>query len=619
MKPANCARFLCVLALALCSPAAFVVAQTPLTKIPVDEKSKALGRVRLLADLIHSMKDDTARVRGLALVGREVCSFDKELSLETFARALQIVQAAESATRASLRRTLLPQIARCDPETVYKLNAAKAEDENDASNTADSATDLFTAAMLRDEDPANASLFLNRALQSGLTEPQMQNAMVTLMGLRARDMAAADATFLSLLARLRAELRPEANHLLLVGNYLFTPPPMPGVPEQYRVEGIMMTTIGAGRPGWVSTWNLADDRPGMNPALVRPYLEAALDILSRPVQDPRQQAADFVALHQLAAKVPRFAPDLAPQFALLRDRLAANVSEMLRRPTSYNILNDPNTGPSIEDRIAAEPNPTKRDEWRLRLLSSASSRNDLARARKLVAEIEDKDLREALSRVLQFFDAAKAISEGKLREAEEIVAPMLTGAKRALLALGLVSAYLQKGERDPATAWLKIAGTEAGLADNPARAPLLLAVAGAAMRLDREAGLAALDSAVNAFNRENRPPPVPQFVAPLERRPPTAEKPTDRAIVQFTTSGFWEEMFHGNYLARFRLAVTGVGTADFTPELLIHTGADAERAQAIVVKLEDESRRATALSSLARAYLESAKMAPQKAAISAVP
>jgi len=585
-------------------------------------KAEALGKVRLLADLIRAMKDDAARVQGLAMVGRAACNFDPDLARETFGRALEIMRAAEPRASASLRWTLLPQIARCDPGMAYSLNAAKLEDENDLSQTADAAADISAASMLREEDPAHAGLFLRRAVRAGLSDGQMQSAMLTLMKLRTQNMAAADATFLFLLARLRAELRPEADRVLLVGNYLFMSPPIPGMPEQARADGIMLTSVGSGRQGRVGTWNLTEDRPGMNPAMVRPYLEAALDIFSRPVQEPSKQASDFVALQQLAGKVPRFAPDLAPQFALLRDRLAPHVAETLRQPASYRSLSDPNSGPSIEDRIAAEPNPIKRDEWRLRRLSSAASRDDMTTTRKHVAEIEDKELREAAIRLLQFFDAAKAISDGKLQDAEGMIRSMLPGAKRALLALDLASAYLEKGEREAAESWW----TRAIAGDTRIRAGhgagLLLAVAGTAMRFDHEAGLAALDSAVQAFNSESRSSatsPRQDEGYPWNPLAPKAEKQMDRALIRFTGSGFWEEVYHGNYATQFRLVVKAIGTVDFSAELMIRTGKDAERTQAIVVKLEDESRRATALASLARAYLETATKPVQKAASSAVP
>lgn len=582
-------------------------------------KAEAIGKVRLLADQIHALKMDAARVQGLAAVGRAACPYDKAAALEIFQRANEIVQRAQSREAASLRRSLLPQVARCDADLAFRWRAARLEEE--AGRTDDAITDLSTARELLDADPSLAARFLGPALEqlpdTPLQSAILQNAMITLMDLRKRNMEASDALFLSLLAALRRELRPEANRLLLIGNYLFTSPPFPGIPEQFRGAGIMFTTVGAGRPGGVSTLNLSEDRPGMNPALVRPYLEAALDILSRPVQDPKLQAEDFVALHQLAGKAPVYAPDLVPQFALLRERLQGNVSETLRQPSSYEILTRLNSGVSTEERLAAEPDPAKRDAMRLNSLAAAWTRNDIGEARKRAEGIEDKDVREFARQMVQFFDAGKAIADGRLQTAEELVRPMPPGAKRILLALGLAVALQEKNERDAAEAWWKLAAIDARAVDYRARASLLLAVASVGMRFDHEVALGVLDESVRAFNSEATESsqvgrPVPEGVSPGSRMASKAGPLQDRTIIRSYGGGFLEEIYLRDYPNQFRLTVRGVDAWDFTPVLMSRVGTDAERAHAIVLKLVDEGKKANALSSLAGVYILNAtkKSAP---------
>jgi len=571
-----------------------------------EAKAEALGKVRLLADQIHAMKSDAARVRGLGGVGQAACTFDKEFARETFLRAYAIVQRAEANQRAALRRSLVPDVARCDGDLAYKFNSEAREDASDQSATGDPLADLGAARATMNENPALAGQFLGRAMQSQMSEPQLQGTMGTLMELRARDGAAADAIFLAVLARLRSELRPEANHLLLVGHYLFSSAPIPGVPEERMANAVVFTSVGMGRPGTVSTYNLMADRHGMNPALVRPYLEAALDILSRPIQDARQQAADFVALHQLTDKVPRFAPELAAQFALLRERLAPNVTGLLRDPDSYRVLNGVSFGPSTEELIRAESNPIRRDTRRLLALESAATRSAPGEARKHVSEIEDKELREQALLLLQFYDAGKAVAEGRLQAAEEAARLMPPGVKRALLALSLAAALHGKGERDQAESWWKTAVGDAQISDYATRANLLLAVTAIGMRFDREAALVSLVAAVTAFNRSEEPERETNEPSPRNRMAAKASASNLAVVVIAYPFGFQQEIYYGDYPSQFRLRAPGVDTWDFTPMLISGVERDVERAQAIVMQLEDESLRASALASLARAYFENA-------------
>lgn len=578
-----------------------------------EAREEADGKVRLLADQIHAMRSDSARVRGLGAVGLAACTFDKDLARETFHRAHEIVQRASAGDAATVRRLLVPEVARCDGDLAYRFNSAAREDASDLSATGDAFADLGASRATLNENPSLAGQFLSRAMQSRMSEPQLQHALLAMMALRAKDGAAADAIFLAVLARLRAELRPEANRLLLIGNYLFSSPPIPGVPEEYTANGVTMTSVGVGRRGAVSTWNLMADRRGMNPAMVRPYLEAALDILSRPIQDAGQQAADFVALHQLSDKVPRFAPDLATQFALLRERLAPNVSVLLRDPGSYKLLSDMGSGPSTEDLIAAESDPAKRDARRLRALAAAATRNSTSEARKHVSQIEDKELREQALLLLQFFDAGKAVAEGRLSVAEEAARQMPPGVKRALLALSLAAALHGKGERDQAENWWKIAVADAQTSDHSARANLWLAVTAIGMRFDREAALVSLASAVAAFNRSDEPERATNEPSLRNRMAAKASASNLAVVVVAYPFGFQQEIYHGDHASQFRLTAPGVNTWDFTPTLVSGVGREVERAHAIVMQLEDESHRANALASLARAYFENATRKAEQA------
>ena len=583
-----------------------------------EAKADAIGKVRLLADQIDALRSDTARVRGLGALARASCNFDKDFALQTFHRAHQVVQRASASDAAALRRTLVPDVARCDGDLAYKLNSEAREDAGDTSANSGALADLQASRAMLNENPALAGRFLKRAMQSQMSEPEAQHAVQAMMELRAKDGAAADGIFLAVLARLRAELRPEAKRLLLIGHYLFTSPPFPGVPEELMANAVVRTSVGAGRRGAVATYNLVADRPGMNPALVRPYLETAFDILSRPIQDPSQQAADFVALYQLMEKVPRFAPDLATQFALLRERLSPNVTGLLRDPASYKVLNDMNSGPSIDDRIRAERDPVKRDAMRLRSLEGGATRNSTNETRKRVSEIEDKDLREQALLLLQFFDAAKAVAEGRLPAAEEAARAMPPGVKRALLALSLAAALHGKGERDRAESWWKIAFADAQTSDYAARANLLLAVTAIGMPFDREAALVALDAAVTSFNRSEESEMAHHRTTDdaLPRNGVAAKSATSRVptVVRAFPFGFLQEIYFGENASQFRLRAPGVDTSDFTPALMNGIGREVERAHAIVTQLADESLRASALASLARPYFENATKKPEQAA-----
>jgi len=615
----------------LLAAAAAVPAQTPATPPPAvpapvatpapaptfaseEAKKEALAQVRLLADQVFELRDAAARVRGLATIGRAACRYDKDFALETFLRAYPIVQRAAEREQFVLRRALIPQIARCDSALAYRLNAPKPEggSADQPATTSDVNSDLDAARVTLDEDPAQAAQFARRVADYALTDQQLQSFIMALMALRQKNAEAADSIFLALLAKVRGELRPEANRVLLLANYLFSGPRFPGTRIEAASVGVMFVSVGG-----LMTYHVGEAREGMNPQLVRPFLEAALDIFSRPVSDPRLQQFDYLALHQLLPHAQRYAPELAPLFTLRQQALNASVPDRFRDPATYRLLSPggPTNSLSLEQRIAAEATPAGRDRWRVQPLQAAWTRDDIAEARKFIAEIEDVDLRDRLNALIAFFDTRKAIEAGRTEEAAEMIRKMPPGPKRALLALGLSSAT-RLSSADEALSWWKMAAKDAEAADPRARASLLLAVTHRGFTLERATAMALLERAVREFNAAYKPADAPAQPRP-EQSPwaltgPRTDPAADRSVVYAYPGGWYEEIQAGDFPSQFFLRVKDVTVWDFTPALLGGVGADAPQAQAIVANLDEETRRSAALASLATAYLENAaaKAAP---------
>ncbi|HKY05242.1 MAG TPA: hypothetical protein VJQ56_10150, partial [Blastocatellia bacterium] len=220
-------------------------------------------------------------------------------------------QNREQAESSYLREQLLARIACRDPEMARRLVEREAESVDKAERVDSSEVFIASALDLAASKPDEALHLAERSLRGGVSR-----AMIDLLNiLRKKDEPAANNLFLKTLARFTAQPVVKIDDLVLLGTYVLTAP-VEGLPP----DGIMMTSVGG-----VMTYNITGNRPGVPAAVLRAYLDAAVNILVRPVADPKQKRLSYVAGYQLLPKVRQFLPERAQA---LNAAMCAMISEI---------------------------------------------------------------------------------------------------------------------------------------------------------------------------------------------------------------------------------------------------------------------------------------------------
>ncbi len=515
----------------------------------------------------------------------------------------------------SLYTTSIRAAARCDPKLALEVQTRPRR-----SSLATGA-DIDAAFAAAGSDDAIARQFASRAITAGPSNEQLESFITFLFGFRVENPEVANQLFLQLLASLAAEVAPKANRILLAGNYLFGAARevdetfLRGLPEEARQSwlrsggGITYTTVGG-----VVTYNLSGNRPGITSELVRPYLEVALRTLSFPDTDVRHQQQAYVAAWQLLPKAQEFAPDLAPAFVHVMQRLAESVPSALTQESTYSILQR-SLVPSRADMLAEyekSRDPARREELRVSFFASSWHRGEFDQARRWAREIEDQSVRSQLLSLADFGEAMQALENGAVESAESIVRHMARGLKPALVSIGIAAQYRKQQQDREAFAWLLEGQRQAGFVSRRLRAPLLLGIAGELAGLDPDAALVALEQAVEVMNRDDEPEPQRAEVSgqdPWNRRMKLLEPPEGARDwnAEFRPEGFREFVEAGRVPRTFWLRGKSLPALDLT-SVIRRFARDPERAEAILLKLESEEHFSRALAALAGAYLEWGKM-----------
>jgi hypothetical protein len=553
---------------------------------PADAKfrrSEALNYAHALGDRFQKFHDVLVAADALTDLGGAVCRYDRAYAETLFNKAANTLSASWPKTGPGIskytaeRSSLIARAASCDPAMAKKLNAA-ANTDSAAQRTA-AIQSALTA--LKDDPQAAASLAADAAI-STLTQNDLRSFIRLLFRLRAKGAAQqADTLFLSRVAYLASMTTFEPFNFAVLGNYLFGPPG--------QATG-MQFVILAGVP----TISLFGDRPGMNPQVVRTYIETAVALLSRPWLDiasdptdeqgniptPNDSPSRYILAYQLLPKAQEFEPALAPLFQSLLDQLASKVPAGVANSESYATLarSRQESDASQEQSLSDSGDPARQDDLALNLMSRLWGKSDIKRMRDTLSKIHDLDLKTKLDALVTYAEASEAIS-GSPQTAARLASSLPAGAKRALLNLRLAEA----AKSDPFLARQFLGALLRDVHEIPVsvRADLLLGAARLMAPMDFSYACRILVDVVDSFN---------EFDSKVEK------------------SEGWNETVESSGLSEsFHLLVVGGASAVDIKESIARLAAiDPGRVERVLELLHDEKRQAAALSLVAGVRLDQA-------------
>jgi hypothetical protein len=621
MVARSSARWLfCVCAILLIAPVVAAQEAPAPAKIPdksSDPKGYALGRVRALADRITELHDTSSKVRALISLGNGACKYDKSLAETAFTKAndsLAVVAREEEEEKEknkgagvrfsfsmanSLRSQLVASAGKCDATFAARVRVP--EGTKTATSINDSSPYISAALQtLRDaEKPDEAIKLAEQSLEGQPPDRTYVDFSTFLLQLRRKDEAAAHRLFLDAVAKLRAQPKPNSYHLMGLGNFLF------GFMDESKnpqfVGGVGFTSVGG-----VSVISLLYPRLGISPQVTRSFLEASLDMLSRPTTDGMLQKLDYAAAFQLLPHARTFAPDLAPSFDLVLKRLDASVPERMRQGAPNTELSrlTSSFGKSEEEyeaELEKTTEPQQRQFLIYQIAYSALQKRNFSKARKFAADLENKDFRAKFLGLIEFEETSKFTDDGRLDEALAKTKLLPAGVERGLMLANIAAAQVKKGETRAALSLLDAAQRETENVPADMLPAYLVGLTSVLAGVDRDAAVTLLAQAVTAMNERDRveKPTDAPFVVGGGSSPTSAE-----ISLRAAAGGFMLAIRYARGATSRPLNVKGIDAFEMNATLLRRFSAEAERVESILIQLQEEIRLGPALAALAAAYLE---------------
>jgi hypothetical protein len=459
-----------------------------------------LSRVRGFVDRVLSFRDVEAKVRTLIRVGDSLWKYDESYARQLFLTADDVLKGVTPADKKSeaaseegklsadklldLRSEVIAHLSRHDAALAQRLINSSADADHGAMNQ--------RAAMnLIEDDPAKAVAFAERGLSNGGASEMIG----FLLRLRRQNAAMADELFIKTLGHLAAAPHVDGNDLMTLGVYLFTSPIIdPSLEER---GALAMQAIG----GEIVV-NLSKDRAGVPPTLIRAYLTAAIQILARPVRDPRQQKLYYISGYQLLPKAQRFAPDLAPQLLAAMQAIVPDLPPALQREEAFARLK-PRSDYTFDDTLRELDDIADgalRDLRCVMIAQGLYNRGDFTRAGVVAEKVKETATRSQLFNIINYGQAAKALKSGETALAEETAGKLEPGVERAVLWLQIARAHAKQGEPARLSGLLSAALEATRRVDDARRPYLILAVAGESAPVDPAMASQALSEAVKMFN-----------------------------------------------------------------------------------------------------------------------
>lgn len=432
-------------------------AADPLAEV---RRSMAVSSVLTLAEEARGFRDVTLAARVQMRAADALWEADNEKARELFRRAWD---AAEAADREALRRQeeerrkqqeetgtyalfsapnlrgeVLRLSARRDrslgEEFLAKLDEGRKRDA-EATATKDNSVQsrldperssraqaerLQLARNLLLDDVERAVQFADPALTSGVT----MQGLYFLSTLRQKNTKLADERYAAMLSRAAIDPASDANTVSLLSSYIFTPS--------------LYITVEPG--GGVNSSRFSDDDSvptDIAPALRNAYLNAAAQILLRPLPQPQQDSTSsgrgglYFMIARLLPLFDQHMPQRSPALRAQMAALAQDIPDDLRQgknqwlkeglvPESEESTNEEKDALDIAN---SEANPARRNSAYATAALAAARRGD-ARARDYTDKIDDTEMRKAARAYVDYELVNSALNR---KDAQEAVRLARTG------------------------------------------------------------------------------------------------------------------------------------------------------------------------------------------------
>jgi hypothetical protein len=533
-------------------------------------KQRAVLLVKDFANRAFSFEDSSNKILSIARFADLLWKEDEIHARQLFLRALELCTPASDASTADrerlvrLRRELVAIISTRDVALAKQLTK-----DIESSSSEAGATNLRVAQRLLKTEPEAAVRFAQRSLDSGIS----MDLVFFLLRLRAQDQQMANRLYLEVLNRVAVMKCAGPEALIQLGTYVFTFSDQASEP---KLSPAMLKYVGIGP---VLLPDISAERPEVPPSLVRAYLEAAANVLSNPMCASADRAQLYAASYLLLNKANRLAPDLSSRIAASMQSLRDVVPRELTDESTYK--SETNANKTLDETLAeieGKPDVEYRDAQYFAWTFDLWRRSDFDNARRVSSRISDTNLRERLSRMILFGEAARLLqNETKIDEAERIAAKLPLGIQRALLRLGLAAVYAQRKNRARAEESIDEALRDARRLDDNRVPFLLLAAASQLAGINSPDAMTVLAESVRKLN---------------------ANKPNQEIL-------WHEEITCGGLWRNWPLDVKGVNNS-FAPGLPLLMKADADVTVETILKISDEKHLSQALLEVARLSLESA-------------
>lgn len=489
------------------------------------------ARVHSLSATLARASDSRLALTGLARIGALVCRYDRgEARVAFLAAADHQQRLGARVSWAAWRQVLLSADACLDGMAAELEARARIRPPSPGALEAALANALDTVQ----DDPLEAAGQMEPAVPffADLSTPGQESFASVLLQIRAADSGRADALFADTLGYLA--LRPAASlaPLFVLGNYLYTSPDAGAAGP--AAEAQLTPLEGPGGRVYL----LTVERPEASPELTVPFLEAAGAALALPSSDPRR----FLLAYQLYPRAAEISEPLAAPFRAALDAGVAPSPDVLARFRPLGVLSDS----ALLDFQSA---------WNGR-------RPDAART--VLADYPLGPVKDRLSQLAGFAEAAELLRSGHVNGALDAVRPLPSELLRTLVYLGAAAA-----SRDAryASSLLSLAAGEIDKCPPSARPSLWLALASVQARADAGASFFALGQWVKTVNSARSAPPSGGLRA--------------------TPAGFVQTVHTASGNARFWLRVPGVDGYTLAQALPALARLDPDRAEATVTGIRD--------------------------------
>ncbi|HZS44830.1 MAG TPA: hypothetical protein VFC63_06975 [Blastocatellia bacterium] len=457
--------------------------------------------VRQFVDRATEFKDQLKAVRTLAGIADASWKFDERFARDLFAKALDLSSGNSDAfpeshkydgdTWPRMRLDLISMIAEHDASWAKHLLEKEYESSNPKNNNAKPGmTSIGIAFSALDNDEKSAIDFAWLGFQEGSSD-----AFVNfLLWLRKKDATSSDRLFLQSLNTLQSQPNPNGFDIESLGAYVFTSsfllknPDIPNLLILSEIENEPVVVI-----------NVA--RPEVSQELIHSYIDAATEILSRPVTEQVQQKRYFIYGTQILPLAERIAPSAAQQLSVALQRLKDELGESINNVSVLSFPDDYRFNRTIEDIEKIEDQNT-RDIWYQRLAETACNKNDLKQAKSINEKIINTTISSAVATLIDFDESAQAIDQGNLGSAEQIAARMPDGLASAMLWIDIADRRVAMGARTKAAEAVNNGLAIAEKLSHPGAAYLILTAAGILAHFDTVLAENTLARAIKRFNSE---------------------------------------------------------------------------------------------------------------------